>query len=168
MPQFNIPTRYRLDLDQLRTTLLPTLLRKPRLKAYLEALTGPLAALYLDLIGYVTQTRRELSYNGQTMLLERALNDRFDDALRRIYIVGNDAELEGSYDNFVEELQPWQYMGFTSEAPPWSYDYDFSELINQVGFTVKVPTGLLPKQAAINARIIQLKLAMIKHRIQYF
>jgi hypothetical protein len=163
-----MPLRYRLDLDELRTGLLPVLLRRPRLKAYLAALTSPITALYLDLLTYISQTRKELSYNGQTMALERALNDRFDGALRRIYIVGNDVDVEGAYDNFVEEQQPWQYMGFTSEAPPWQYDYDFSELINQVGFTVKVPAGLRSKENALNARVKQLKLAMIKHRIQYF
>ncbi|MES2730033.1 MAG: hypothetical protein V4621_08085 [Pseudomonadota bacterium] len=166
--RLDIPKRFQVDHDALATGELPVKLRKPRWMALLSAMTSPLVAVYMDFLTYYDQTRRELSYNGQTMQLERALNDRFDPALARIYIIGNDTVLEGSYDNFVEELQPAQYMGFISEAPPYAYDYDFSEILNQVGFTVKVPVGLRSKEFAINARIKQLKLAMIKHQIQYF
>lgn len=159
--------RYRVAWAGLVDTLLPSLLRRPRLKAYLEALTAPVAELHGRLLSYIEQTRRELSYNGQTMNLERALNDRFDPALRRIYITDNDVELEQSYDNFVAEAQPWQYMTFAREAPPWLYDYLARELLGQVGFIVHVPVNLRPQEVAIHARVKQLKLALIKHSIQY-
>ena len=164
-----LSARFRLVLPDLLTQLLPALLRKPRLRAFCNALLSPVATLYGEFSAYYFATRRELSYNGQTMLLERALNDRFDAGFRRIQILNSEVEVESSYDNFVREQQPLGYMYFTQE-PGWVplYDYRSVELLQQVGFTVRVPRSLAPQQTAINTRIGQLKLALIRHRLIYF
>jgi hypothetical protein len=161
------PPRYRFTLGSLVAGLLPVLLRKPRMLAYLNALVAPVATLYVDFLAYEASTRLELSFNGQTLAFERALNVRFDPVFRRIRIINSDAQTESTYDNFIREGQPWQYMTFKREGPPWLYDYGFAELQNQVGFVVRVPQSLAPKEPAIIARVRQLKLAMIKFRIQY-
>lgn len=163
-----LPVRYRIEQLSLIGNLVPSLLRKPKMMAWLRSLLTPLLSLQLQFAEHVALSRRELSYNGQTLSLQRALNDRFDPAFRRIRIINSDTEAEPSYDNFISEAQPWQFMGFISEAPPYAYDFTYAEILNQVGFTVRVPRSLFGSELALQARIKQLKLALIKHKLIYF
>ncbi|MDJ0363560.1 hypothetical protein QMK33_00230 [Hymenobacter sp. H14-R3] len=160
-------SRYDFDLANLVKGLKPYLLRKPRFLTLTNAVLVPLAEVHFTFLAYTRKVKTQLSYNGQTMAFERALNDLFDPVLARIRILDSLVDVSGSYDNFVAEQQPWQYMTFFQEQPPYEYDYNFTELLNQVGFIVQVPASLQPKEAALRARIRQLKLAMVKYRIQY-
>lgn len=162
------PTRYRFDLSALETGLLPYLLRRPRLRAFLLAVTSPLATLYARFLSYAARTSRQLSYSGQKLAFERALNDRFDPAFTRIRIINADEQVEADYDYFVsEDHQPPEYMTFVAEGPPFYYDFLFAEILNQVGFVVLVPAALSSQEAALNAKIRQFKLAMVKYKILY-
>jgi hypothetical protein len=161
------PLRYRFDLEALVVGLLPSLLRKPKLKAYLNALLMPVATLYAGFVAFQAKARRELSYNGQTLSFQRALNDLFDPVLARIRIISQDASFEAVYVNFVAEEEAEKYTKFTTESPPHFVLYGTVELASQVGFVVRCPASLRPQEPALKARIGQLKLAMVKYRIQY-
>jgi hypothetical protein len=161
------PLRYRFDLVQLITSLLPSLLRKPTLLAWLQALLQPAAALQHLFEVYAAATRTELSYNGQTMLLEKALNDRFDAVFRRIKIINADTFLQPVYLNFVAEQQPVLPLYFVAEGQPGQYFEYWAGYVNQIGFTVQLPRSLRGAEAAVQARIGQLKLATIKHKLLY-
>ena len=162
------PLRYRFDIGALVTGLQPYLLRKPRMRAYLMALASPVAALYERSLSYATDTSRKLSYSGQKLAFERALNDQFDPALDRIRIINADDQVEAEYDYFIAENHlPAEYIRFINECPPYEYDFNFVEILNQVGFIVEVPASLISQEAALNARIRQLKLAMVKYTIKY-
>ncbi len=161
------PLRYRFDLPALIAGTLPHLLRQPKLKAYLNALLAPLAALYSSFQVLQARAARELSYNGQTLSFQRALNDLFDPVLARIRIVSSDASYESIYVNFVAEQETAKYTKFTTEPPPFLMLYTGIEEANQVGFVVRCPASLRPQEAALRARIQQLKLALVKYRIQY-
>ena len=163
-----LPLRYRLEQGPLILYLLPSLLRQARQVAWLKALLTPLLSLQLRFADLVRASLTELSYNGQTLQLQRALNDRFDHAFRRILIINSDTENEPSYDNFLSELEPPAFLSFYAEGPPYLYDYSWQEILSQVGFTVKVPRGLSPLELPLQARIRQLKLTMIKHTLIYF
>ncbi|MBD2769690.1 hypothetical protein IC235_17510 [Hymenobacter sp. BT664] len=168
MPNNSTPLRYRFDIGALVTGLKPYLLRKPVLRAYLMALASPVATLYTRFVGYAATTKRKLSYSGQKMAFERSLNDQFDPAFTRIRIINSDEQIEADYDFFMaENHQPQEYLRFISECPPFEYDFFFQEIVNQVGFIVEVPQSLRPQEAALNARIRQLKLAMVKYSINY-
>ena len=162
-----IPLRYRFDLEALVTGLLPHLLRRPVLRAYLVALLTPLADSYGRFVSFTARTRRELSYNGQTLSFQRALNDLFDPVLARIRLINSDASIESVYINFVAEGEEPRYTKFAAEAPPHFVLYSQEEVANQTGFVVRCPASLRPREAALRARISQLKLAMVKYRIQY-
>ncbi|SHJ76381.1 hypothetical protein SAMN02745146_0107 [Hymenobacter daecheongensis DSM 21074] len=167
-PLFRLPpVGYQLQLPVLVRNLLPTLLRRPRLLALLAALTTPLEEVYRAFIVYFFRVQTELSYSGQTLSFERALNDRFDAAFRRIRIVNSDAQTEPLYLYFSAESRPPVYFTFEREGPPWRYAYTAQELASQVGFVVRVPATLRPQQPALRARIGQFKLATIRYRIQY-
>lgn len=162
-----VPVRYSFDLLKLLVGLLPYLLRKPRLKAYIEALVAPVLTIYGDFISLQARTKRELSYNGQTLNFQRALNDRFDPVLARIRIVNSDATFDAVYVNFVAETEPPKFTKFTTESPPHFMLYTTAEVAGQIGFVVRCPASLRPQEPALKARISQLKLALVKYRLQY-
>lgn len=162
-------TRYRVDFDYLSTLLLPSLLRKPKLRAWLLALLAPLRQLYTTFLLYAEATRIELTYNSQTIALEGALNDQFDPLLRRITIDNSDTELLPFYVNFLSEQQPEKHVLFASESPPWLYCYGYAEFTTQTDFTVRVPVMLRNPQRTdqLNARIRRFKLAMRHYTLRY-
>jgi len=159
------PTRYRADFVYLPTLLKPTLLRRSRFTAWLLALLAPLRQLYATVLLYQAASFRELSYNGQTIRLEGALNDQFDPDARRIRIDNSDLDLTPIYFNFVSEQQPEKYLLFAPESPPWTYAFLYVEFSTQTDFTVHVPVVLRTDQRTnqLNARIKHFKLAMRHH-----
>ncbi|GAA4354198.1 hypothetical protein GCM10023185_15660 [Hymenobacter saemangeumensis] len=167
-----VPVRYRLDFFALVRQLVPVMLRKPRLLAWLYALLAPLRGQYTIFIDFEAQTRRELSYNGQKMVFERALNLRFDPFLRRIRIVNADTELLPEYDyNRVEEHLPEQFMYLANEHPPasWEFDYFYQEFVTQLDFMVRVPLGINTpeKTLQLHAFIRRYKLATKRYSLLF-
>jgi hypothetical protein len=162
-----VATRYTLQQRPLIKSLLPSLLRRPKMLAWLQALLSPLLVTYAHFVQHVKASSTELSYNGQTMLLEKALNDRFDPAFRRIRIINSDTVLQPVYFNYASELQPMPVAYYASEGRPLLYLSRASEYANQLGFTVQVPRALAPQEAALQARIKQLKLSLIRHSLIY-
>lgn len=164
----NVPTRYRVDFARLAWLLLPALLRRPRLVALAQWLTTPVASLYARFVPYEAAVRRELSYNSQVLLFELALNDRFDAAVRRIYITNSDVELQPVYLNFVAEQQPNPVLYFQAEKQPPVYLYQWVEFSQQSDFVVHAPAVLKPKAAALHAAIRRLKLANKQYLLVFF
>lgn len=161
--------RYRVDIPRLTALLLPALLRKPRLLAWLGALLAPLQQLYAAFLLYAEAARIELSYNSQTIVLEGALNDQFDPDARRIRIDNSDTELQPLYFNFLSEQQPEKPILFVVESPPWTYAYQYVEFSTQTDFTVRVPRLLRTAQRTdqLNARIRRFKLATRHYRLLF-
>jgi hypothetical protein len=161
----NTPTRYRLDVPLLGWLLLPPVLRRPRLMAWITALLSPVGHLYQRFLSYRLDTLRELSYNGQTALLEKALNDKLDPNLRRIVIRNSSVYLDPLYINFKREAQPPVYATSKKEGRPL-YPHRASEFAGQVGFTVYAP-GLNAKDYQLNILIQRFKIALVSYRILY-
>lgn len=159
------PARFRLDFPLLAQLLLPALLRKPRLVAWVTALTRPVDDLYQQFLAYRLDTLRELSYNGQTALLEKALNDKLDPDLRRIVIRNSAVFLDPLYLNFKHEAQPITYASTRAEGRPL-FPHRSSDFANQVGFTVYAP-GLNAKDYQLNILIQRFKIALVNYRIIY-
>ncbi|AWM31371.1 hypothetical protein [Hymenobacter nivis] len=159
------PARFRLDVAYLATVLLPALLRKPRLVAWVSALTSPVDAVYQAFLAYRLDTLRELSYNGQTALLEKALNDKLDPNLRRILIRNSTVYLDPLYLNFKREAQPPVYASTRAEGRPL-LPHRASDFAGQVGFTVYAP-GLNAKDYQLNILLQRFKIALVSYRIIY-
>ena len=87
---------YKIDWDRLILLLLPTFLRKPVLFGYIRALISPIASLHYKWQQMRTANLLKLSYNGQRCYLRKALNDKFDPELRRIFIDGT-LDIEQDY-----------------------------------------------------------------------
>ena len=155
------PIRYAVDFDRLAALLLPSLLRKPRLLAWLTSLLAPLQSRYAEFLAYQAASFKELSYSSITIVLESALNDQFDPGPRRITIDNADTELSPLYINFLREEEPEKPVRFAAESPPWLYAYRYSEFATQTDFVVRVPVGLRTPERTdqLNARIRRFKLA---------
>jgi hypothetical protein len=164
----NVPTRYRVDFARLAWLLLPSLLRRPRLVALAQWLTTPVASLYARFVPYEGSVRRELSYNSQVLLFELALNDRFDAAVRRIYITNSDVELQPVYLNFVAEQQPNPVLYFQAEHQPPVYLYQWVEFSQQADFVVHAPAILKPRASQLHAAIRRLKLTNKQYLLVFF
>jgi hypothetical protein len=161
----NTPTRFRLDVPRLGWLLLPSLLRKPRMVAWITSLLSPVDYLYQQFLSYRLATLQELAYNGQTALLEKALNDKLDPNLRRIVIRNSTVYLDPLYINFKREAQPPIYATSRAAGRPL-YPHQASEFANQVGFTVYAP-GLNDKDYQLNILIQRFKIALVSYRILY-
>ena len=165
-----VPVRYRVRYADLAAHLLPSLLRRPHLLAWLAALLAPLETLYQDFVAYQRATFRELAYNSQTLVFEGALNDQFDPYTCRIRIVNQEVELTPLYLNFRNENQPDEkFVGFTREGPPWRYCYQYAEFDTQLDFIVRVPVGLRSPERTtqLTARINRFRYATKKYALRY-
>ncbi|MDO7877392.1 hypothetical protein Q5H93_21805 [Hymenobacter sp. ASUV-10] len=158
-----------IDFERLAVQLMPALLRKPRLVAWLQAMLHPLRQLYTRFLLEADATRRELAYNSQTILFEQALNDQFDPSARRIIIRNSDTELPVVYLNFRSEGQPEKYARFAVEGPPWLRLYSQAEYNTQLDFTVRVPVVLrtAERTTQLHARIQHFKLATRRYTLRF-
>ena len=158
-----------IDFERLAVQLLPALLRKPRLTGWLQALLYPLRQLYAGFLLYADRARVELAYNSQTIVFEKALNDRFDPTGRRIIIQNSDTELAPLYLNYKSEGQPDKYLRYAVEGPPWAYLYNIAEFATQTDFTVRVPVVLrtTERTTQLHARIKHFKLATRRYSLKF-
>jgi len=134
---------------------------------WLESLLSPLKTVNESFVSWVTSKRVELTYNGQTIHLERMLNDIFDSSLRRIKII-HSTDLR-DYDYFFSEEQPGDYDYFFSELQPARYSWFTFEfaLTETQGFRVTVPAELASLEDQIKGQILIYKIATIQYELNY-
>lgn len=142
---------YKVDWDRLILLLLPTFLRNPVLFSYLRALIAPIASLHYTWSRMRDVNLNKLSYNGQRCYLRKALNDKCDPELRRIYI----DEVPEVNENYI--YQPEENLDYYLDTM-W-LDLYYSEGGETVDFVVYVPTELMSKINEITAILEFYKLA---------
>jgi hypothetical protein len=89
--------------------MLPVWWRKPRMLAWLQVLVSQVQQLHGTFLALRDLTLYDMRLNGQTMYLEKGLNDRFDDDERRIYIETVEDPTQ-FYIYRVEEAQPQLFI----------------------------------------------------------
>lgn len=141
--------------------------RKGKTVAFIESLLEPLKTTQEQFNAWKEIIRRELSYTGQTLSVERMLNDKFDPVLRRIQLVQSTSTLE--YDSFIAEGNEMDYDSFIDEdEEPVYMEYVFEFESNQInGFRVRIPSTLEPKENQIIGQILKYKIATIPYELQY-
>lgn len=181
--QAQVPARYRLSWARLNGLLLPPALRRPRLLALLQALTWPLRLRYDDVLVWMATMRREAGYNGQTLVLEQALNDQFVAVTRTIVVRNNTGGLLPHYLYFTDEYPPvspggtkgnpyykdnqertFFFIPRTDDGP--LLNLGFASELGKPGFTVYAP-GLATQDDQLRRRINQLKMATTQYSIVY-
>jgi hypothetical protein len=143
---------FKIDYYKLVRLLLPTMLRRPVVLAFLEAIISSIDWLY----GLFGRNRNanlyHLSITPQVCRLEKALNDRFDSSQRRIYI-SDGTHYEALYlytdgENVPIWLEPDVYLHTGGESGEGNID-----------FIVNVPAGLVYDQHEMEALVRIYKLA---------
>jgi hypothetical protein len=82
---------YDITYKKLVIMLLPTMLRRPLLVAFANAMVSPVVNLYRNFMQYRDETNYRVYHNGQICYLRSVLNDAFDPISRRIAISDIDA-----------------------------------------------------------------------------
>lgn len=148
---------FNIDYYRLVKLLLPVMLRRPLLLAFMEAIVSPVDTLY----GLFSSNRNanlyRLSITPQVCFLEKALNDRFDISRRRIYI--EDGVFYDEQYLFTEGEGLDEYV-YTPVENKDIYLYTRSETgSGSVDFIVVVPAGLRYNEAEMKALVNMYKLA---------
>jgi hypothetical protein len=100
---------YKVDYNKLAILLLPTILRKPKLIAYVQCLVFPISQLHYSWSRFREDNLYKVEHNAQVCKFRKALNDRFDQTQRRIYI-GDGNRYERQYLYTTGENRP-KYIG---------------------------------------------------------
>lgn len=122
---------YRINFARLSLLLLPSMLRKQILAAYLRAAYSQFD--FIPFIKYREDTNYRLTHNGQVCYLRAALNDRFDAEQRRVEI-GNGQAAKFSIIYWRAQNKPFKptrIIGRRGTATGAAFD-----------FTVIVPTEM--------------------------
>jgi hypothetical protein len=139
-------------------TMIPAPIRKRRIVDYLIALLLPLNSVYIEFKYLRADLKKKMRFNGQVIVLENLLNDRFDGVLRRIKIVTSFDRFRKKYIGQVVENKPL-WIGQESENQP-QYIGQWIEYQNNTGadFIVEVPDGVYSPS----------ELIMIKELVNYY
>jgi len=162
------------------------LLRTQLTVAYLYVASYPLKQLNFSFYVFGGKQRREVRFNSQVMLLERALNLRYLDmdkwatyasptANNGIYIDSTTVITNLGYAWNLNEGQPnegYAYnIGETPIEPPAhtvEYAYNLSEFLGQTLFIVMVPSWLTFDQTEMRAFIDKYRMAGRTYTIQTY
>lgn len=152
---------YKYDLPKLIRRLTPPRWRNPFNLNWYETLLSGINYSQTRFNAYKDQALIELSYNGQTLYLEKMLNDIFDHDQRRILI---QHEEDNSVFWYLEgEGQAPKYLYTEGETGATvSYLYNEGENtsdLSGVDFRVKAPISLSSQEARMKSEIQKYKLA---------
>lgn len=144
----------------------PHFMRKAQWLSFLGVIMKPIADVHGYFNAYRAQKKYQLMITPQKCYLERMLNDRFDNRLRRIYI--DDGIDRPPFYLFQEaELKP-KYLYRTSENQP-KYLYTSGESGDlRDDFVIYVPASLVFEDAEMSSLVKIYKLAGTKFKIQRF
>lgn len=158
-------SKYDINFPELIRQTLPVELRKKKMKSWLLSLIKPANLLYNRFLAFKASILYELDHNGQVCRLRKALNDKFDNIDRRIYIEDAPVKLPLYIHRRVEGKPV--YIRRRSEAAP-VYIYRRSELSFGGKFIVKVPVSLVYDAGAMKLLINKYKLAGKAYTIKTF
>ncbi len=133
------------DWNKLAIILTPIFWRKLRFISFIRVLISPIQALHSDFLGFRAKTTYRIQHNGQVGLLEKVLNDSYDQGNRRIYIT--DAVVnEAVYIYPDADNRPVYIYPDAANLPVYIYtDAVFNE--SEVDFIVHIPIELKPSGA---------------------
>lgn len=113
--------------------------RKPKVLHLANSCVWPLLSMYSTFKQKESSNIYQINHSSSIAHLEGVLNDRFDSALRRIYIT-NSLYVQAFYlYRDIEQLPKYVYT--SAESNP-KYLYKDSELSSSYTFIIHIPNGL--------------------------
>ena len=154
---------YNVDIDLLTKRSLPTRKREETHIDWLASLLKGLKSVYDQFISFRTETLTDLSYNAQTLIFQKALNDKCDNSLRRIYI-DNLFDNKKQVSSFLR-IEDKPLPTYTrAEAVPVT-TYTRPEFETDFDFVIYVPNELSLKQSQVTALGNFYKIASTRFKI---
>lgn len=160
--------RYVVNFAKFVTERIPEELRFDDVIAFCNRIVEPLVSVYNQLIAYRDFVKYKLTITPQVVYLEKMLNDRYDNSLRRIYI--EDGKTYDPIFIFTEPENQPVYL-FTEAETGKPVQYLFTE--GEVGqftfdFIVFVPLDITFDVNEMSTRVKEYKLASKLFKIQTF
>lgn len=154
---------YNFDVKKLARMLLPPVLRKRTLLAFIDTLVESLSFLAGKVSDFAESTLLKLSYSAFTNYLERFLNEKFGGGIYISDYVNDDL----FYMSFPNEIADIVYMGESGEAEynPPVYLSSVQPLQLSGGFIVNIPERLSDSTADIKGWVDYYKFAGTEYKI---
>jgi hypothetical protein len=154
-----------IDLFLLLVMNLPPIYRSVDVIDYCKSAIKPIDTVKVEFYAFYESIKYDMTFNGQVIMLEHLLNDKFDNTERRIYIEDTEQKVEVLLYNKVEENEK-TYIYNISESEPKTYIYNKAEFDAQFDFTVFVPSELTGYEIEMNFLLNKYKLAGTRYLIQ--
>ena len=136
---------YQIDWSKFINDLLLIELRKPSLKAFLNAVLKPIKNNHTEFLTYRLNALYRVQHNSQIVYIEAVLNDEFDSTFRRIRIQ-NVVLRDALFFYEPEENKEVFFYNPEDMMPKYFYNADDFQG-NGVDFVVCVPPILRPNNA---------------------
>lgn len=160
--------RYIIDYAKFVVQRIPIELRIDEVMAYTKVLASPIVTIYNSLILFRVQLNYKILITPQVVYLEKMLNDRYDNLLRRIYILDGN-EYAPIYLYRKAELKPIYLYRKSEVAKPKKYLYTKGEVGQfTFDFVVYVPLDVVFDENEMKALVNGYKLASMLFKIQTF
>ncbi|TAN18839.1 MAG: hypothetical protein EPN37_04565 [Chitinophagaceae bacterium] len=155
---------FNIDYGKLVKLLLPTMLRKPLMVAWLNALVWPVQQLYSSFKKNRKADLYRLKITPQVVYLQRLLNDRYDVALRRIKIIDSIYH-DPLYIFTKAENKPLWVKMKSENVPQWLWLKSETSL-DPADFTIQIPSDINYQLPELQGIIDSYKLAGKTYSIQ--
>jgi hypothetical protein len=155
---------YTVNWNKLAIWFIPQALRKTKTLCFIQALVSPVNDLHTRFLYYRQNTIYNLGISPQVCYLQKALNDRYDVALRRIKIVDG-VEYDAIPLFLKVENKPVKLYRKSEGIPQVLYTKAETALFS-VDFIVQVPSDVVFDLAEMTAFVNSYKLASKVFKIQ--
>lgn len=154
---------FNINWSRLVIGLLPIALRKKLIISFLNSCIEPLKTDYKAFLVFKKDSEYRVRHNSQVCSLQAVLNDKFDNALRRIK-VQNIPPKQLPWIYYVEDNKPLFIYEEADEKPVFIYNRE--DYYNEFDFEVLVPVALMASENQIIAQINYYKLFSKSYQIK--
>jgi hypothetical protein len=141
---------YNINFQNMVSMFLGNTHRKPVRISWLTALLKAVSNLHSEFLAYSNTTKNEIKWNGQTIKLEKLLQEKFGAG---ITITNNSQTADGMFIGTGEDVK-----AFWGENPDVRNYFASSYTIASTNFTVNVPAAIVFTQSVMEAYINKYKL----------
>lgn len=157
---------FNIDFNKLVAERIPPRMRRPRLLAFVMALSGEVTKQYQQFVRNRKSNLYGLGITPQKCYLEKLLNDRYDFTQRRIYITDG-LDFPPTYLYMEEELKPLHMYQEIESRPVYLYTEGESGEMKD-DFIIWVPVNIDFQEPEMISLVKIYKLAGTKFKIQRF
>lgn len=129
---------FSIDFQHIVYNVTPFFKRTTAFLDWIFSLVRPLKELNIDFVSFASNKEYALLFTAETNVLERFLNDQFDNINRTIFITNIDEVDFQFIHNKIEGKAP-TYIFNKSEAEPPFYVLKKSELLQSINYIINIP-----------------------------